>query len=227
MKHKQSGSVFFYILLAIILFAALSYAISSNRSGSTNILTDEQAKLSAQEIIEYGNTVASAVQKLKLRGCSDTQISFENAVITGYSNVNAPTDKSCHVFDVNGGNINFPSFNNNIYDLALPNFTPRVSINGDNRVTNIGSSKSELIFFTSDIKQNICRGINNILHSNETPFTGTDITAGGTKFTGTYYVSPAVICPSTPATKLSGCCYESIGCSGGACYHFYQVLIAR
>ena len=49
-KH-EAGNIFFFILLAIALFAALSYAVSSNRGGSTNIFTEEQSKLAAQEII--------------------------------------------------------------------------------------------------------------------------------------------------------------------------------
>ena len=105
-RKTEQGNVFFYILIAVALFAALSYAVSRNNTGSTDIFTDEQAKLAAQEIIEYGNTVANAVQKLRLRGCSDTEISFENDIIDGYEN---GTNTSCQVFHVDGGDINWTS----------------------------------------------------------------------------------------------------------------------
>jgi len=103
--------------------------VSRNNTGSTNIFDEEQAKIAAQEIIEYGNTVANAVQKLRLRGCrivaddiQDSHIDIstmglnfgnnENKTIDGmpiHAEVDftgAPPDGSCSVFDVNGGNIN-------------------------------------------------------------------------------------------------------------------------
>ena len=101
-KHYPSerGNALLYILIAVALIAALSYVVSRGQRGNTSTLTDQQARLAAQEIIDYGNDLANAVQKLRLRGCTDTQVSFENNIVTEYTNPNAPADKSCHVFDV-------------------------------------------------------------------------------------------------------------------------------
>lgn len=225
-EQYERGSVFFYILLAIMLFAALSYAVSNDRDNSTDIFTEEQAKIAAQEIVEYGNTVANAVQKLRIRGCTETQINFANSVIAGYSTVGAPPDGSCDVFDVNGGNINAPIFGNNTYASNPPSINP-VSFNGDNQVINVGSAEAELVAFVSDIRQPICESINNILHGDSTPFTDTNLTAGSTKFNGSYNGSPQTICDGTADSTTAGCCHETTGCNAGACYHFYQVLITR
>ncbi len=223
-RQNESGVVFVYILLAIALFAALSYAVSDNKGGSTNIFTDEQARLAAQEIIDYGNNVANAVQKLRLRGCSETEISFQNNVVSGYNN---GTNTTCQVFHEDGGNINFPTFNETSYDLNAP-VIDRISFNGDNQIIDNGSGDSELIFFNSAIKQNICENINNILHDNQAAFTGGDITVGSTKFTGSYSGSPDTMCGGSADSTTTGCCHETVGCGGGGeCYHFYQVLLAR
>lgn len=166
-QNNQNGSVFFYILLAIALIAGLTYAVSRGNRGSAGMLTDEQARVAAQEIIDYGNTVAAAVQKLRLRGCKDTEISFENNISSAnYTNPNAPSDKSCHVFDINGGNINVkipqdswivpkPSVNHKAYQT--PYISSRHCVDG---VGESGCLEPELTFMFSYLKKNICEQIN-------------------------------------------------------------------
>jgi len=106
-KNTQNGNAIAMILVAVALFAALGYAFSNTSRTSNRFLSDEEAKAYANQIISYGNEVRQAVKRLTLRGCSDTEISFENNVVSGYTNPNAPTDKSCHVFDIAGGGINY------------------------------------------------------------------------------------------------------------------------
>ena len=110
-RPSEKGGAFLYILLAISLFMALSYMMSQSNRSADSSLTAEQTKIAAQEIIDYGNAIAAAVQKLKLRGCADTEISLANAVYTlnngtlifpdGH-NPNAPTNESCDVFKSGG-----------------------------------------------------------------------------------------------------------------------------
>ena len=123
--NPQSGSAFLYIIIAIALLAALSVAVSRGNRGSTSTMSDQQAKLAAQEIIDYGNTVAAAVQKLRLRGCTDTQISFENSAIAGHVNPNAPADESCHILSPSGGNIGIHEFDQSYF--AKPGSSPSLA----------------------------------------------------------------------------------------------------
>jgi hypothetical protein len=222
---QENGNVFFYILIAIVLFAALSYAVSRNRGGNTNIYTQEQAKLAAQEIIEHGNTVANAVQKLRLRGCSDAEISFENTVIGGYTN---GTNTSCQVFHTDGGNINVPNFNQNFYDSSAPALN-EISFNGENNIIGLASSDAELISYVSRLDQNICDTINQTLNvvNSYSDADGLDAGDNTHNFTGTYSTTPETLCDGTADNTYAGCCFESTGCDTGSCYHFYQVLIAR
>lgn len=226
-RKSEKGAAIIYIMIAIALVAALSYAVSKSNRGGVTTLTGERAKLAAQEIVEYGNTVAQAVQKLRLRGCSDTQISFENSVIAGYTNASSPSDSTCHVYNPNGGSIKFVQFDDTFYENPGIADDLKLSINGDNIVTDNGSSNAELVLFITDIKENICTNAQRIVNSDDTAFTGTDFAAGASKFTGTYSGSPNTVCNTSADTADSGCCQEVTGCNGGSCYHYYQVLIAR
>lgn len=113
--NSQNGNVFFIIFLAIAMFAALTYAVMQGSRAGVSTLTADQARLAAQEIIDYGDTIQKAVQTLRLRGCSMAEISFDDTHYLskqaggssfGYYNPNSPTDGSCHVFGPNGGKVN-------------------------------------------------------------------------------------------------------------------------
>ncbi len=65
---KQAGNVLFLILLAVALFAALSYAVTqSSRSGGKNA-SDEKARLVVAEILNYENAIRMAAQRIRMRG---------------------------------------------------------------------------------------------------------------------------------------------------------------
>jgi hypothetical protein len=104
-KGNQSGIAIGPILFVVALLAVLASAVAAG-SGSFNSDTSAiKAKAQASAILEYAHEVKFAVEKLIGKGCKDTEISFENDVVSGYTNPNSLSDKSCHVFDVNGGGI--------------------------------------------------------------------------------------------------------------------------
>ena len=234
-KKAEQGNVFFYILLAVALFAALSYAVSRNNTGSTDIFTDEQAKLAAQEIIEYGNTVANAVQKLRLRGCSDTEISFENDVVGGYINANSPIDNSCHVFHVDGGGINWaqPPRNASIHANTNYNFTGYFCIFSVGKNPScIGSDcidNEELSMFLPNVTFEVCLKINEYIGienpSNSPPQDSLHSFIEGFEFQGIYNALGLGI-RGVLDGQLSAC-YEGDTIPAAGTYHYYQVLIAR
>lgn len=108
--HSKSGNVLFLILIAVALFAALSYAVTSSSKGGGNGITKDKAKIIAAEIFQYASQIEQAITKLQLiNKCSDTQISFERSPFDGsdtfYTNPNAPSNKSCHIFHPSGGGV--------------------------------------------------------------------------------------------------------------------------
>lgn len=101
--HQQQGNALFLILIAVALFAALSYAITQSGRGSGSA-AKEQAVLESAKLIQYATNIQQAVSRMRLvNGCTDTSITFENTIVSGYTNASAPVNKSCHVFDPAGG----------------------------------------------------------------------------------------------------------------------------
>ncbi len=226
-KSAESGNIFFYILLAIVLFAALSYVASQGNRGNTSTLTDQQAKLAAQEIIEYGQTVANAVQKLRLRGCTDTQISFENDVVSGYGNVNAPTDNSCHVFKIEGGGLNWANPPPAFYNETAPWFSGKYFFYGEtvwaeNGTTCANSTCADLIMGLH-VSDSFCEIFNDSLGLD---MDIEDTTWGGGRWTGTYGYFET-FADETDSAEAAG---KTLICSGSGTstnFGILQLLIAR
>ena len=109
-KH-QSGNVLFLILIAVALFAALAYAVTSSTRNSGESVSKDKAKANAAAIVQYATSLRNAVTRIKIsNGCSDTTLDFSNNIYRGNNDIaangansNAPALKICHVFDPAGG----------------------------------------------------------------------------------------------------------------------------
>ena len=106
--EKQKGNALFLILIAVALFAALSYAVTNSGRGGSGI-DKEQASIASSEIVAYAGLATATVERLKLYGCADNEISFERSPFDGsdtvYFNANSPADFSCHVFHPSAGGL--------------------------------------------------------------------------------------------------------------------------
>ncbi len=249
---SQSGNVLFYILIAVAMLAALSFAVSQGNRGGTQGLNEDRAKLYAGEIIEYANTVANAVAQIKLRGYSDTEISFENSIVSGYGNPNC-TDDVCKIFHPSGGGLSYlkpaPEWLDNSF--SANNYYNQWLISGTNWVTGIGISAlggasncidgsgncRELLIVLPYIKEQLCKEINKMTHHGKadgTAFVDAGNSAGRTidvKFIGTYATSGANMGEASPAsdnyTNLNSGCIEGDASPPSGAFTFYKVLIVR
>ena len=107
MKHiRQSGNVLFLVLIAVALFGALAYAFTQGSRTNVGWLEGEETKANATASAAYTQAVNMAVKRLKLRGCTDAQISYETPSGNNV-NADAPADQRCHVFRLAGGGVQF------------------------------------------------------------------------------------------------------------------------
>jgi hypothetical protein len=70
-KNKfQSGNALFLILIAVILFAALSYAITKSEGGNAAMATEDQMSIRFAADSDILNQAVSSVQRMELNGCT-------------------------------------------------------------------------------------------------------------------------------------------------------------
>ncbi len=231
--NAQKGSVFIYILMAIALLGALSYAVSRGNRTNTSALTAEQAKLAAQEIIEYGNTVATAVQKLRLRGCNDVELDFANSTWKNQDNSlihpeghNPNSLSECDLFNISASQISpqqltKTSFNEPAAASHAGKGMARIRVSN---LPNVGSNEAELVYQLSQVKNSICLQINKILGveniANSPPIFGETTF----DYTGAFPSMPTTIDTNGKITgKLAFCATRD----GSTNHKYVQVLIAR
>jgi len=231
-QTPETGNVLFYVLIAVALLAALTFAVSESGRGNIKKLSDERARLYATEIIEYGNILANAVAQTRLRGYTAEQISFENNTIAGYTNANC-TDDICKIFHPSGGGVNYMSPPEDANDGSS------WFIGGDTCIDQIGTGTSncnsltsvvnELILFLPDVDESVCVQINELLGidnpSGSPPAEALNSYNEANKWTGTYANLYAI---GGVFVGVSTACYRAAGpLPPNGTYNFYKVLIAR
>lgn len=107
---NESGNVLFFILIGVVLYAALSFTITKSDSNSN--LDAQSVFALSNNFIQYGNAVKQGVARVRAQnGCVLEQISFDRSPFDGsysggaYLNPNSPPDYRCHVFHPDGGNV--------------------------------------------------------------------------------------------------------------------------
>jgi hypothetical protein len=205
MTVNENGNALIFILIAIALLGLLTVTLS--RSGNNNDTGSfEQNQIAASEILTHAKSIENAVQSLLARGCSENEISFENSTVAGYINPNSPTDKSCHIFHVNGTGITVE--------------IPTAVLSASYAVTDIETTNSDLLLILENQSDTLCRQINNITGA---PVIDDAYGSIPVKFIGDY-TSLASIGGSNETQRANSACFLK---TSDSTYQFYHVLIAR
>ena len=153
----QKGNALFLILIAVALFAALSYAVTNSGRGGSGI-DREQAELQISQILQYGASIKTAIMRMKITsGCSDTQISFhydsdgDGALETDgsddYYNPNANGLTECYVFHTDGGGLSFELPPADFFSVTgLPKWGEQYSFVGTDCVPDVGTGAGSICY---------------------------------------------------------------------------------
>ncbi len=234
-KPRQSGNVLFLILIAVALFAALSYAVTqSSRSGGDGVSRDK-ARLTASEVIQIATNVEQAVNRMQIiNRCTDSQFNFSTPIYTASAttnpvhgvnhNASAPPDKRCHVFDVAGGGVSPHVVEGAVIEGQVTGGW-RTGSGGAivARVIDIGSPEPDIVWAFPHISRDVCHEIHAKL-SLPTPLQE-DTVGTWVPYTGSYATFGilgndwAVL-----SGKRSFCALDAANPNAA---YFFHVLIAR
>jgi hypothetical protein len=163
-RRSERGNVLFLILIAVALFAALSYAVTqSTRSGGGDA-SKETNLVNAAGITQYPASIKTAITRMVISNSVETtKLLFDTPSTFGTL---ADTDKPNAVFYPTGGGANYVEAPASVMD----NVTGTWHFNGENQVENIGtydtttdSTNADIIAFLPNVKQAVCESIHSKL----------------------------------------------------------------
>lgn len=169
-RQSERGNVLFLILIAVALFAALSYAVTQSTRSGSGTADAEQALLSSASMTQHPTALRTAIIRMVLGGTDISNIYF-NAP----ANFAALSDVGTGVFHPRGGGAVFQQapadvmanasqgtwYYNALWDV------PFIGID-DN------SDGNDLVAFLPGINRAVCRSINEELGINTAGCTSTD-----------------------------------------------------
>lgn len=237
LSSTQSGNVLVIVLIAIALLAALTMTVMRSDVTDADSVAPEQAKIIASQVAAQARTLEQAVSTLITKGCSEQDISFENDVVTGYTNATAPADYTCHVFKRAGAGLSWPMPPANANDGSAWLLIAGNAVDGVTR-TDDGTCVSgciDLMAVLPNVGINVCKQLNALgqvtAATNDPPVDDSNFDAS-TKIAG-FDATAVGVDVSDVGSVLSGKqsgCFEATnvdGVASGGTYWFYHVLLVR
>lgn len=222
--QNNKGNVLFLILIAVVLFAALSYAVTQSSRGTGKI--NELGLIDSATVFSSNASIETAINRLKILGCSDTELSFwhdSNGDGTedgsdSYYNASAPSSKKCHIYDASGGGVTYQT-PSSIYGAPQSGASMGYRITGSLGYSNTLSADPDLSIQTNNVNEDFCRQVNvaNGYGNTLTP-TGTGGACYAGAFTGTYTNAP---CSDNQVSGNEFCTTQY------GDYVYYKLLISR
>lgn len=225
-RTGERGNVLFLILIAVALFAALSYAVtSSSRSGGGNANSETNLVNSAQ-ITQYPAAVRTSIVRMIISGTSVEEIRFNRP--SEFGTLDADT---IGVFHPSGGGATSSTAPK---DVMLSGSQGVWNFNAEMEIPNIGTNGAggnDVIAFLPGLKQSVCSKINEqlgitgsiVLSADRSSDYGDRMYDDGSSD----YIFPTADVNDIDAAGLSG---QPFGCfqngSGGE-YVYYHVLVER
>lgn len=231
------GNVLVIILVAIALLAALTMTIMRSDVTDADSVAPEQAKIIASQVMGQARTLEQAVSTLISKGCSEQEINFENTVVAGYTNADAPVDHTCDLFVRAGAGLSWPTPPKNANDESPWRMMAGNAVDGVTR-TDDGACASgciDLMAVLPNVGINVCKQLNTLAKTTaaaDAPpvdlgnFDATTKIAG---FNDTAVGVPVLDVGSVLSGAPSGC-FEATnidGVAAGGTYWFYHVLLVR
>lgn len=241
-RSGERGNVLFLILIAVALFAALSYAVTqSTRSGSGDA-SGETALISSAQLTQYPAGVRTAIVRMVIAGTDVNELKFNPP--SDFSSLTTDDETRSAVFHPQGGGAVFTNAPVDMMATSGPNPAGNWYFNMKNQIQDIGltdsgsSSGNDLIAYLPGVTQTVCRKMNEELGLGSSIPSGaaeaTYIPAGAQTGINDDFMNdsyPAIGNPDEifgngASARLKG---QPFGCydAGGSVYVYYHVLVER
>ncbi len=186
----QRGNILFLILLAVVLFAALSYAVTQGMRGGGKDAGPEKFKTLASQILQNVSLMENTMMRaMTVNGVPGYGFDLSGIASSAAANATC-TQSSCKLFASQGGGVP---------DLVIPDWA-RTSGAANSyptfrmiRIKNIGTNGEELVATYRYLNLSLCEALNSVLGNTDIDLTNYNQGWGGYgNYSGTLTDFPAL-----------------------------------
>lgn len=219
-RRKERGNALIYVLIAIVLFAALSYTLARNTDTSeAGTLSADQAELYASQLISYSAQAKSVVDQMLFTGAQINDLDF-----TLPSEATFETPPNIYkVYHPDGGGLNLGTLSDTAKNEISTSPVAGWYLGRFNNVEWSATTNQDVILVAYQIDKTICENINEkVTGSTAIPALTTDMRLpliDDSNYSGTNADLTSVNCAGC-VDQMSLCVQNS----SGTAYSFYTVL---
>ena len=228
-RTGEHGNVLFLVLIAVILFAALSYAVvgSTRNQGNNN---DGVTTIGTAELNQYPASLRLVTMTMRLDGVDVDQFEFNPP-----SNFATLTSAQVGIFHPQGGGASYQNASPSVMESGAQG---QWFFNAEFEIENLGlsvgasSQGNELVAFLPGVKESVCAKVNDRVGlSTAIPDSSADLSANYRVNMDDAYSLPASetvlgVAGGNGTDILSGQPFACFRNNGGE-YVYYQVLVER
>lgn len=228
-RGGERGNVLFLVLIAVILFAALSYAVTSS-TRQPNAKNDSVDIIGGAELTQYPTSLRMAIMTMMVSGIDVDELEF-NAPSSFGSGLN----EEANVFHPAGGGA---AYQNGAASVMASGTQGTWYINAEFEIDNVGvdissnADGNDIIAFLPGIKEGICSKINDRAGLQDAiPNTSADLSGNYQLNMDSSYAFPTeeVILGAAGGNGTDSLTGQPLACfqNNGGQYVYYQVLVER
>lgn len=237
-KHQsQKGNILFLILLAVVLFAALSYAVTQSMRGGGGNAGSETNLVNSAVLSQYPVGLRAAILRMIVDGTDVTTLNFDPpSVFTTMTS----GEQALNVFHPDGGGASFGFIPSDA--LLTPSSTARwvftrnfgIELIGTTATTS-GDAGKDIIALAPGLSSSICQAINDELGIDSIPEVSTTLplTIGTStmqqveEFAYSQTSTVAEIADTGSVIDAQPFLCVDADATGGTNYTYYHVLVER
>lgn len=205
MDARESGNALFLVLIGVVLFAALIFAVASSQTGVRSTMTQEQSRLLASEMIQYGDSIRLVIDRMMRINGVDELNSNSNGILFSangaHANYGVPgAQPATEIFHASGGGLTYHTPPEGACTAACAyEFLGQIRVNGVGTAT-----RYELAMIVPDIAPEVCQQLNELQQNGWSSVPLSGITFTPDRFDGTNYGDTGATDPATFAGVFVG-----------------------
>lgn len=164
-RKKERGNALIYVLLAVALFAALTFMLSRGGEEGDSTLSDEKAELYATQLISYAAQAKSAVDQMLFSGSYIDDLSFVSPSDSGTFESGSNIHK---VYHPEGGGLSLASLPGAVVSQNISDPAAGWYMGSFNNVDWTDSSSNDVILVAYQISSSVCAKINEKINGSTT-----------------------------------------------------------